>query len=390
MSKKITKKAAGEKPGMEGNLNGATEVVFCFDTTGSMAPCIADVRAKVKSSVEKMFKEISGLKVGILTHGDYCDDQLYRGPGVYTKLDLTNSCDKVVSHINTAPNTGGGDSPECYELMLHIAQDMGWSKKKKGAGRALVMIGDDEPHPKGYSYSGVVKAEYDWTEEAKKLAKLGVTVYSLQCLATRHHNLFLKQLADLAGTPLLLLDQFTDSAVTLGAIAHHTYGGGSSVMSYAASIPTSDVTGGVLRTMSALAGREVTVAGHKTYVGKTDKSEFRPIPREHFKRVSVLSDGEGIRDFCNRMIGSFKTGWAFYQLTKPVLVQDYKRVVVRHKDSDEYYTGSNARRALDLPEVGAVKLKPSKDSKFEFFIQSTSVNRVLKPNTEMLYGDPNV
>lgn len=60
--------------------------------------------------------------------------------------------------------TGGGDFPECYELVLHDAQSLSWTfdeadnaenGARKSTMKALVIIGDAPPHedaPKGWKW----------------------------------------------------------------------------------------------------------------------------------------------------------------------------------------------------------------------------------------------
>ena len=61
------------------------DIVFSFDTTGSMYPCLTQVRRKVKETVKFLFEEVPNIRIGIITHGDYCD-----GDDVITMLDLTD------------------------------------------------------------------------------------------------------------------------------------------------------------------------------------------------------------------------------------------------------------------------------------------------------------
>lgn len=49
------------------------DVVISFDDTGSMSPCIAQVRRVVLDLVDTLFQDIPLLKIGIMVHGDYCD-----------------------------------------------------------------------------------------------------------------------------------------------------------------------------------------------------------------------------------------------------------------------------------------------------------------------------
>src|SRR5918911_641590 len=121
--------------------SSAVEVVFSFDTTGSMYPGLTQVRRNVKSTVTRLGEEIPGIRIGIIAHGDYCD----QGVTYVTKhLPLTDDVDAICRFVETVGPTGGGDAPECYELVLHEAQSLSWTK---GYQKAFVLIGDDVPHP---------------------------------------------------------------------------------------------------------------------------------------------------------------------------------------------------------------------------------------------------
>ncbi len=61
------------------------EVVFNFDTTGSMYPCLTQVRRKTKNTVTRLMDEIPIIRIGIIAHGDYCDE---RSTYVTKRFDL--------------------------------------------------------------------------------------------------------------------------------------------------------------------------------------------------------------------------------------------------------------------------------------------------------------
>jgi hypothetical protein len=103
----ITKEQLKEQLGL------GTNVVFSFDTTGSMRSCIDDVRQKLKDLSKEMFQLIPDLKIGVIAHGDYCDHDR-----CLIALDLTNDLGKILDFLHNTPNTSGGDAPECYELAL--------------------------------------------------------------------------------------------------------------------------------------------------------------------------------------------------------------------------------------------------------------------------------
>ena len=118
------------------------DLVFSFDTTGSMYPCLTQVRRQVEATTKRLFKDIPNIRIGIIAHGDYCD-----GRDVLTKLDLTNDQSKICNFIRKAPATYGGDAPECYELALHESRSFSWTS---GRTKVLVLIGDDVPHGPTY------------------------------------------------------------------------------------------------------------------------------------------------------------------------------------------------------------------------------------------------
>lgn len=193
------------------NINSASEVVFSFDTTGSMSSAIQNVRRHMEKTVEEMFQLTPDLRVGFIAHGDYCD-----GPDCYETLPLTNDKKAIYKFIRNAKNTTGGDSPECYELVMNLAKGMGWSDKR--GGKILVMIGDASPHAVNYPGN---KDKLDWRKELKDLKEMGISVYPLQCLYQEYAkevNEFWSAISETCGTPLLKLQDFNNSASALTGV----------------------------------------------------------------------------------------------------------------------------------------------------------------------------
>lgn len=80
----------------------------------------------------------------------------------------------------------------------------------------------------------------------------------------------------------------------------------------------------------------------------------------------------------------------FYQLTKPETIQAYKEIVAVRVSDGAQVSGDAVRDLLKIPS-DAVKFKYKQVPDFEVFVQSTSYNRVLMPDTKFLYeANPDV
>jgi hypothetical protein len=179
------------------------ETVLCFDTTGSMYGYLDETRKQaaelVRALVDVAQKNDAGLRLGVIAHGDYCDKEESYVIKYLPLLDAKDppSVDRILAFIRTVGPTGGGDGPECYELALHKAcNDMGWGKC---SARTLVMVGDAEPHPVGYSVNGF-QNRLDWRAELAALAKRRVRIFAVQAGgAGGETRAFWQALADASG-----------------------------------------------------------------------------------------------------------------------------------------------------------------------------------------------
>jgi hypothetical protein len=87
------------------------EVAVSFDTTGSMYPCITQVRREVVEVTKTLFADIPNFRMGVIAHGDYCDEgRTY----VIKEHELSSDIASICNFVRNCGNTEGGDSPECY------------------------------------------------------------------------------------------------------------------------------------------------------------------------------------------------------------------------------------------------------------------------------------
>lgn len=146
---------------------------------------------------------------------------------------------------------------------------------------------------------------------------------------------------------------------------------------------------------SFLRGREQGVRGTKNLFAMgadldTADVKARLDPLDIGKYILIPVDQQmQIRDFVTRSGHPYKTGCAFYELSKREKVQGNKQVAVAEKDpatgrmTGKVFSGPAARQLLGLPDA-EVTVKPGHNDKYVIFVQSTSVNRKLIPGTKLL------
>ncbi|MBT2369314.1 VWA domain-containing protein [Streptomyces sp. ISL-10] len=137
------------------------------------------------------------------------------------------------------------------------------------------------------------------------------------------------------------------------------------------------------RTQGIRGSRAVFSTGAETVNKDTIKAAgLTPVNPSQYQLIPVARDA-AIRDWVIECGHTYRTGGAFYQLSKSEKVQAQKQIAVLEKKTDRVYTGPEARALLGLPDV-EVRVKPDHNNDFTIFVQSTSVNRKLVPNTRLL------
>jgi hypothetical protein len=81
---------------------------------------------------------------------------------------------------------------------------------------------------------------------------------------------------------------------------------------------------------------------------------------------------------------NYVLGKGFYQLTKRETIQPQKAIAIREKSTGKVFFDQRARDILGLPQGVEVRVSPNTNPLYDVFIQSTSVNRNLVPDTDLL------
>jgi hypothetical protein len=347
------------------------DIVLSFDTTGSMYPCLSEVRRRVDATATRLFKEVPNLRVGIIAHGDYCD----AGRTYVTKhLQLTNDPNAVSYFVKNVEATHGGDAPECYELVLQEARTkMQWTPDSR---RLLIMIGDDVPHMLAHNPGHI-----DWRAEAKALLDLGVVIHGVQALNNRYAESFYQTIAATTGGAHLRLSQFSEATEMLVALAYSQVSP-EAVQTYEAEVVAEKR---MTRSLSAIFDK---VMKRDPATGTFASVDARATDPSRFQRIPVTTD-RAIKEFVldNGLV--FKIGRGFYEFTKRETIQASKEVLILDRETGDLFEGAAAREVLGLPHGASINLNPRDagfdTSKYTVFVQSTSANRKLVGGTTFLY-----
>jgi hypothetical protein len=382
-----------------------TDVVISFDTTGSMYPCLSEVRRNIKLITERLFKEIPNIRIALIAHGDYCDKEK-----TYIELDFTNNQNEIKEFIEKAPSTSGGDYPECYELVLHNCKKLSW--RSDANLKSLILIGDAPPHEKNEN-----PLKLDWRYEAETLKNRNIQVFSVQCLNSGNVEAFdfYSEVSEITNGYHVFLDQFSYIKDMIQAICFKQFNENylenfekeiqscSGGMSHTMRLMFDTMLGKKTRQEvkdemkpSRFHERYSRKVIKKTETKRTSKSskpeelteemleELKPSPPSRFQIFEVDEDC-GIKDFCLKMGITFSVGRGFYEFTKPEIVQDSKEIILMDKETKELYEGSVARTIAGIGFGEKSKIKPSKLEKYRMFIQSKSPNRKLIKQQGFLY-----
>lgn len=356
-------------------MQNSIDVCISFDTTGSMYPCLTQVRRSVKKIISKLFSDIEGLRIAIIAHGDYCDANR---PYVTKIKDFSSNENELIDFISGVESTFGGDAPECYELVLNEAR----TKLSWGAGRSkvIVLIGDDVPH--GPSYPLNVN-KIDWRNELGLILEAGINIYGIHAMAgvRRHSKAFYEEIAKKTGGFYLTLDQFANIPDLIMAICYKQ-DGDESLNNFAKELKASGrLNYNIRSSIQKLSNLEI-----EEYVSSDG---LNPVPDGRFQVLSVDKTGS-IKEFILEQGITFKAGRGFYELTKTEKVGINKEILLYEKDTGKIFNGGQVRDMLKLSPQENVKgvletLKKVSIDKYKVFIQSTSYNRKLMADTSLLY-----
>lgn len=371
------------------------DIVFAFDTTGSMYSVLESVKSNISATAQRLFRDLPGLRVSVMSFGCYHD-------GPVRVMPFTGGESVVADYVRRVPSSRGGGAHACYELALEQAAELAWREEAKA--KIVVVIGDEPPHEfstlteQGECWGNQwpwnnprpARVTVDWVAKLKTIAARGIVVHGVQALGKHYASAFYDAISRATGGAYVTLDQFSEIEHLVLASCYRA-AGEQELLGYVREVERKgELTRSVDRVFQALAGT--------SYVSRVKElpAGLVPVSPSRFQKFRVPSPKRGqdkkdarvkISDFVRERGLQFNLGKGFYELTKSVRVQSNKECLLEDRVTGDLFTGVAARRILKLPDGQDVTLNPKKlgDVGYRAYVQSTAENRLLEPDSVLPY-----
>lgn len=183
------------------------EIVFVFDSTGSMGATIRDTKSTIAEMLHVLRSLVPDARIGLVTYRDRGVDEDYTVRDIPLGLDFWQAS----NFVQGVRAEGGGDRPEAVRDGLRTAFQQHWRHKSK---RVVVLAGDAPAHQsewrrlmrevraftnRGNSYVHTLvttphDAGKDTLDQFKKIARAGRG----HCVTLADHEQVLKRVLDFA------------------------------------------------------------------------------------------------------------------------------------------------------------------------------------------------
>jgi hypothetical protein len=187
-----------------------TDVMFVFDTSGSMEPVLEEAKAEIKEVMAQLEGSLPNVEFGVAEARDYGESEYDSYSDQPWKLDapVTSDVGQVNQAISDLSAFGGGDGPEAYGRALWETDtnpDVGW---RPGARHLIVLVADQVPHNPNVDEGipeefWIESSPWDTGEELS--GTWGIPGTRLKEGETLDFHAVLRQLAS-DGTPLEMVD----------------------------------------------------------------------------------------------------------------------------------------------------------------------------------------
>ena len=167
------------------------EVVFVFDSTGSMGGIILEVKTRIRQLMKVVTYLIPNARVGVVTYRDLkkYDIEDYEYTVKYTSLKSgdKDGLNKLQTFLSSTEAYGGSDIPEAVYDGLKAAIDRGgWTKNTK---KVIIIFGDAPPRQEENGLAKIYKLAKQWHDK---------TTGIISCIDTTGNSRLLEEFKEIA------------------------------------------------------------------------------------------------------------------------------------------------------------------------------------------------
>ena len=142
------------------------EIVFVFDSTGSMTQTIHETKSTIVEMCGVLRALVPSARIGLVTYRDHGDKEEYLVRAVPLAQDPWR-VSNFVQHVNAA---GGGDRPEAVRAGLKAAIEQQWRPRSQ---RVVVVAGDAPTHKR--DLGGMLRDVQQFTKDQRSVVHTLIT-----------------------------------------------------------------------------------------------------------------------------------------------------------------------------------------------------------------------
>jgi hypothetical protein len=157
------KAGRGFRQRVEGMRGKGLEIIFCFDSTGSMGPIIQETKTRIRQLMRIVTYLVPKARVGIVTYRDTKQYDPMEYEYTTKAMPLATDVAKLEAFLRGCDAFGGGDIPEDIFDGLDIAINQEhWTQ---GTVKVIIVFGDAPPHPEDDGLNKVYNLITKWHKE---------------------------------------------------------------------------------------------------------------------------------------------------------------------------------------------------------------------------------
>ena len=147
------------RPYVDDLRKSGLDVVFVFDSTGSMGRIISETKVRIRQLMGVVSYVVKDARLGLVTYRDLREFDQAEFEYVTRPKALTQDVKGLQAWLDTVEPRGGGDNPEAVLDGLEAAMRLNWNT---GAKKVIILFGDAPPRPENDGVKRVYQLCKQW------------------------------------------------------------------------------------------------------------------------------------------------------------------------------------------------------------------------------------